>query len=97
MPPREFGRAVLENDVKAFTRVSGVGKAIGAAVGAGDEVEAGTGSGIGCHFWEKAPRMKRRRRGDDVYEALLSLGCTPVEAKARLGARAQEFGRGSQG
>jgi holliday junction DNA helicase RuvA len=80
MPVAEFGRAVLEHDVKAFTRVTGVGKAMAqrlvlemnSKMGKNPELDAILG---------RAETEDTPPEGDDVYEALMSLGCHTVEAK----------------
>jgi len=84
MSPGDFGRAVLDNDVTAFTKVGGVGKKTGqriilemkAKLGQDAELDAILGEP------EAAPDT------DDVIAALCSLGCTMGEAKrAAAGAR----------
>ncbi len=86
MTPQEFGRAIHNSDVSAFTRVSGVGKKtaqrivldVKAKLGQDTELEAILGE-------ERADAIDD---SDDVIAALLSLGCTPPEAKrAALSAR----------
>lgn len=80
MSVKEFGRAVLENDVKTFSRVPGVGKAMAQRIvlemksklGQNPELDAILGP---------AASAEESTEGDDVYEALISLGCTPAEAK----------------
>lgn len=80
MTPAEFGRAVMDNDVKAFSKVPGVGKAMAQRIvlemksklGQDPELDAILG---------KTPREDEAPEGDDVYEALIALGCTPQEAK----------------
>lgn len=84
MSPGDFGRAVLDNDVTAFTKVGGVGKKTGqriilemkAKLGQDAELDAILGEP------EAAPDT------DDVIAALCALGCTMGEAKrAAAGAR----------
>lgn len=80
MPVKEFGRALIENDVKAFSKVPGVGKAMAQRIvlemksklGQDPELDAILGP---------AGTAEESVEGDDVYEALISLGCTPAEAK----------------
>jgi Holliday junction DNA helicase RuvA len=82
----EFGQAVTNSDLDAFKKVPGVGKATAQRIilemknklKQDADLKALLGDGP-----EEAPLA-----GDDVYEALLSLGCTPAEAKqAALQAR----------
>ncbi len=79
MSVAEFGRAILDNDVTAFTRVGGVGKKTAqrlilemkAKVGQDAELSAILGEAEGAGEPER----------DDVIAALCSLGCTFAEAK----------------
>ena len=79
MSVAEFGRAVQDSDVTAFTKVSGVGKKTAqrvvlemkARLGQDAELSAILGEG------EEATTPET----DDVIAALCSLGCTMAEAK----------------
>jgi len=79
MSVSEFGRAVQDSDVTAFTKVSGVGKKTAqrvvlemkARLGQDAELSAILGEG------EEATTPET----DDVIAALCSLGCTMAEAK----------------
>lgn len=79
MSVSEFGRAVLESDVKAFMRVPGVGKAMAQRIVLEMKSKLGQDTELDAILGE--PRADAAPEGDDVYEALISLGCTPVEAK----------------
>ena len=91
MSVQEFGRAVFENDVKAFARVSGVGKATAQRIvlemksklGQDPELDAILGT---------PERTEAEPEGDDVYDALVSLGCTAAEAKRAAAAARKELG-----
>ncbi len=83
----EFGRAVQQNDVKAFTRVSGVGKAMAQRIVLEMKSKLGQNPELSAILGE--PEEDAALAGDDVYEALLSLGCTPLEAK-RASTRARK-------
>lgn len=88
MSPADFKRAVLDNDVNAFSKVSGIGKKTGqrlileanAKLGQVAELDAILGG----------PEDRTTPESDDVIAALCSLGCTLAEArKAAAGARKQ--------
>jgi Holliday junction DNA helicase RuvA len=89
MSVAEFGRAVRENDVTAFTKIGGVGKKTGqrivlemkAKLGQDAELDAILGEPVSA---EPTPDT------DDVIGALCALGCTLAEArKAAATARKQ--------
>lgn len=91
LTPSEFGRALMENDLKALTRAPGVGKKLAQRIllemktklGQDTELSAILGEGKGVD----APM-----EGDDAYEALISLGCTPAEAKKAVAAARKHLG-----
>lgn len=93
MSVAEFGRAVLENDLKALTRSPGVGKKLAqrillemkAKMGQDAELSAILGEPVGA---------EAEAEGDDVYEALMSLGCTQPEARKAAAAARKELGEG---
>ncbi len=80
MPVKEFGRAVLENDVKAFSRVPGIGKAMAQRIVLEMKAKLGQDPELDAILGEPTP-ADEPGAGDDVYEALISLGATPAEAK----------------
>lgn len=92
MSVQEFGRAVLENDVGAFTRISGIGKKgaqriileMKAKLGQDAELSALLGEAE-----ESAPET------DDVIAALCALGCTIGEAKKATAAARKQLGENS--
>jgi len=80
----EFGRAILDSDVSAFTKVSGVGKKTAQRVVLEMKAKMGQDAELSKILGEDA----EDETSDDVIAALLSLGCTSVEArKAAAGAR----------
>ncbi len=87
LSPQDFGRAILENDVKAFTKVSGVGKAMAQRIVLEMKSKLKQETELSAIIGE--PESLDAVEGDDVYEALLSLGCTPAEAK-RAAAKARK-------
>lgn len=82
-----FGQAVLENDVKAFTKISGIGKAMAQRIVLEMKTKLKQDPDLNALIGEPES-VEGAPEGDDAYEALLSLGCTPQEAKkAAQGAR----------
>lgn len=82
-----FGQAVLENDVKAFTKVPGVGKAMAQRIILEMKTKLKQNPDLNAIIGEPE-KADAAPEGDDAYEALISLGCTPAEAKkAVLNAR----------
>lgn len=90
MPVQEFGRAVLDSDVNAFTKIPGVGKKtsqriileIKAKLGQDTELK----SILGEDSAESTPET------DDVIAALCSLGCTLQEARRAASAARNAVG-----
>ncbi|HOZ50085.1 MAG TPA: Holliday junction branch migration protein RuvA [Candidatus Hydrogenedentes bacterium] len=87
MEPAEFGRAVLENDVTAFTRVGGVGKKTAQRIVLEMKAKLGQDAELSAILGEPEDTAAPER--DDVIAALCSLGCTMNEAK-RAAAKARE-------
>ncbi|MBI1320109.1 MAG: Holliday junction branch migration protein RuvA [Candidatus Hydrogenedens sp.] len=92
--PSDFGRAVLDNNVDAFKKVSGVGKATAQRVILEMRNKMKQDADLNAILGEPAGGGADDT-GDDVFEALVSLGCTPQEAK-RVAAKARkELGDGA--
>lgn len=87
----ECGRAILENDVKAFTRVPGVGKKLAQRVVLEMKTKLGQTPELSAILGE-TEAAEASLEGDDVYEALISLGCTPPEAKKAATTARKELG-----
>jgi len=87
MSVHEFGRAVLENDVTAFTRVGGVGKKTGQRLILEMKAKLGQDAELGAILGEAEEAATPE--SDDVIAALCSLGCTLNEAK-KAAAHARE-------
>ena len=75
-----FSEAIQNNDVNAFKQTPGVGKAMAQRIVLEFRSKMGQDTALeallGMEQPEEAPLD-----GDDVYEALVSLGCTPQEAR----------------
>ena len=88
LSPAEFGQAVLNNDVAAFTKAAGVGKKMAQRIVLEMKAKLGQDAELEAILGE-APAQDAVE-GDDVIEALCALGCTPGEAaKAAAAARRQ--------
>ena len=88
MSVAEFGRAVLESDVNAFTRVSGIGKKTAQRIVLEMKAKLGQDAELSAILGETDERATPD--SDDVIAALCSLGCTLAEArKAATAARKQ--------
>jgi len=86
-----FGRAVLESDVKAFTKAPGVGKKMAQRIVLEMKARMGQDAELSAILGEpEGPEGPVE--GDDVYEALISLGCTGGEAKKSSAAARKELG-----
>ena len=84
MSPGDFGRAVLDNDVTAFTKVGGVGKKTGQRIILEMKAKLGQDAELDAILGEPEAVPDT----DDVIAALCALGCTMGEAKrAAAGAR----------
>ena len=82
----EFGRAVTDNDVTAFTKVTGVGKKTAQRVVLEMKAKLGQDAELGAILGQT--EQTATPESDDVMAALCSLGCTLAEArKAAAGAR----------
>jgi len=86
-----FGQAVLENDVKAFTKISGIGKAMGQRIVLEMKNKLKQNPDLNAIIGEPES-TDAAPDGDDAYEALLSLGCTPPEAKKAAQAARKKLG-----
>lgn len=84
---RAFGQAVLENDVKTFAKVPGIGKAMAQRIVLEMKTKLKQNPDLNAIIGEPET-VDAAPEGDDAYEALISLGCTPAEArKATVNAR----------
>lgn len=88
MSPNEFGRAVLDNDVTAFTKVGGVGKKTGQRIVLEMKAKLGQDAELSAILGEGGAEGGEPDT-DDVIAALCSLGCSTAEAK-RAAAKARK-------
>lgn len=95
LPAADFGRAVMDNDVKAFERASGVGKKLAQRIILETRSKMGQDTELNVLLGE-AKNDAEPPEGDDVYEALISLGCTPAEAKKAAAAARKKLGDGAR-
>lgn len=86
----EFGRAILDSDVSAFTKVSGVGKKTAQRVVLELKAKLGQDAELSAILGEDLVDDDDIR--DDVIAALLSLGCTSIEAKKAAAGARKEMG-----
>jgi Holliday junction DNA helicase RuvA len=89
--PVDFGRAVLDNNVDAFKKVSGVGKATAQRIILEMRNKLKQDADLNAILGESGAGDSGAE-GDDVYEALVSLGCTPQEAKRAAAKARKELG-----
>ncbi|MBI2432362.1 MAG: Holliday junction branch migration protein RuvA, partial [Candidatus Hydrogenedentes bacterium] len=91
LPVAEFGRAILESDVSAFTRVQGIGKKTAQRIVLEMKNKMGQDPELSKILGEPG-QGEPDLAGDDVYEALISLGCTPPEARKAAAHARKELG-----
>lgn len=84
-----FGRAVLDNDVTALTRISGIGKKGAQRIILEMKAKLGQDAELGAILGEKEVSEPE---GDDVIAALCALGCTFGEAKRAAGSARKQLG-----
>ncbi len=93
MSVTEVGRAVRENDVTAFTKVSGVGKKGAQRIVLEMKAKLGQDAELSAILGE--PEAVDELERDDVTEALCALGCTPAEAKRAAMKARKKLGDGA--
>ena len=86
----EFGRAVMESDVSAFTRVSGIGKKTGQRIILEMKAKLGQDAELSALLGESEAAGSPDT--DDAVAALCSLGCTAAEAKKVVAKARKELG-----
>lgn len=88
---QQFAQALHDNDVKALTKAPGVGTKMAQRILV--EIKTKLGQEPELNAILGAPKAAEEEvSGDDVYEALVSMGCTPVEAKKAATAARKEVG-----
>lgn len=91
MSPAEFGRAIRENDVNAFTKISGVGKKTGQRIVLEMKAKLGQDAELDAILGEPAV-AEATPDSDDVIAALCALGCTLGEARKAANAARKQLG-----
>lgn len=86
----EFGRALLDNDVSAFTRVGGIGKKTAQRIVLEMKAKLGQDTELSAILGEAEEAADLDR--DDVIAALCSLGCSPAEAKKAAATARKQLG-----
>ena len=91
MSVSEFGRAVRENDVTAFTKIGGVGKKTGQRIVLEMKAKLGQDAELDAILGEPAT-VEPTAETDDVIAALCALGCTLGEARKAAATARQQLG-----
>lgn len=76
----EFGRVISDSDIDAFKKVPGVGKATAQRLILEMKNQLKQDADLKALLGEP-DTAAAPMPGDDVYEAMISLGCTPTEAR----------------
>jgi Holliday junction DNA helicase RuvA len=90
----QFAAALHENDVKALTKAPGVGTKMAQRILV--EMKTKLGQEPELNAILGAPKsVEDEAEGDDVFEALIAMGCTPAEAKKAAAAARKKLGEGA--
>lgn len=88
---QQFAQALHENDVKALTKAPGVGTKMAQRILV--EIKTRLGQEPALNEILGAPKpAEEAMPADDVFEALLAMGCTPPEAKKAAAAARKQLG-----
>lgn len=87
----EFGRAITESDLDAFKKVPGVGKATAQRLILEMKNQLKQDADLKALLGESG-ESSAPPEGDDVYDALVSLGCTAAEARNAAGLARKSLG-----
>jgi Holliday junction DNA helicase RuvA len=91
LTPAEFGQAILASDVTAITKVPGVGKKTAMRVVLELKAKMGQDTELSAILGEDSDLDGLG--SDDVQAALMSLGCTPQEAKKFAAKARKDLGK----
>lgn len=89
MTVQAFGRAVLDSDVAAFTRISGIGKKGAQRIILEMKAKLGQDAELGAILGEQGETSEDT---DDAIAALCALGCTLGEAKKAAASARKKVG-----
>ena len=92
MSPQDFGRAIQDNDVTAFTKIGGVGKKTGQRIVLELSAKLGKDAEL-AKIIGKPAGAEEDAASDDVLAALMALGCTPSEAKKAASQARDQLGK----
>lgn len=92
MSPQEFGRAIHDNDVTAFTKIGGVGKKTGQRIVLEMSAKLGKDAELDKIIGKRAD-ADDESDSDDVIAALMALGCTSAEAKKAASQARDQLGK----
>jgi len=87
---RAFGQAVLESDVAAVSKAPGVGKKLAQRIILELKAKMGQDTELSALLGET--EGSQEPEGDDVFDALIALGCTPPEAKKAMQTARKQLG-----
>jgi holliday junction DNA helicase RuvA len=91
LTPAQFGQAIMNSDVTAITKVPGVGKKTAQRVVLEFKAKMGQDAELSAILGEDIDLDDAS--SDDVQAALMSLGCTPQEAKKGAAKARKELGK----
>lgn len=91
MSVAQFGQAIMNSDVAALAKAPGIGKKLAQRIVLETKTRMGQTPELGAILGE-TKNADAPPEGDDVYEALISLGCTPAEARKASAVARKELG-----
>ncbi len=91
MSVAQFGQAIMTSDVAALAKTPGIGKKLAQRIVLETRTRMGQAPELSAILGE-TKEAETPPEGDDVYEALISLGCTPAEARKAAAAARRQLG-----
>ena len=92
MSVQQVGHAIMDSDVTAFTKVSGVGKKGAQRIVLEMKAKLGQNAELSAILGEPAQDTEPSPDSDDVIAALCALGCSLGEAKRAAGKAREQLG-----